>query len=193
MSEAPRLPDAPMTVDDFARWLEGGAPPGERFELSEGVVVRMAAERAVHNRVKLAAAVSLDRAATALPCEVLTDGMAVRVGDRTQREPDAALRCGPALPPDATWYDDPVVLVEVVSPGSVHADAEEKLADYMRLPSVAHYLIVHPNRRIVIHHRRMGPTFETAIVQGGTLALDPPGLSLDVDAVLAPVPRRDAP
>jgi hypothetical protein len=46
-------------------------------------------------------------------------------------------------------------------------------------PPVAHYLIVDPDKRIVIHHARgTGDVVATRIVSEGTLRLAPPGLEI---------------
>ena len=92
--------------------------------------------------------------ARGLACEAFPDGMAVRVNDDTVYEPDALVRCGPALPGEAVEFDDPVVVVEVVSPSSRGIDRGAKLAGYFSLPSVRHYLILDTDKRLVIHHRR---------------------------------------
>jgi Uma2 family endonuclease len=173
-----------MTTEAFEAWLAEAAPPG-RHELSDGRVVARAPERMGHNRAKTAAFDALRAAARGLPCEAVADGMAVRVDEATLREPDAALRCGPPLPAEATRCDDPVVLVEVTSPATAQTDFAAKLVDYARLPTLAHYLIVDMDRRVVIHHRRTAHGFVTAILPGGTLRLDPPGMLLDLDPVLA--------
>ena len=106
--------------------------------------------------------------------------MAVRVDDRTVYEPDASLRCGPRLSNDVVLFDDPVVVVEVVSPSSRGIDAGAKLADYFRLPSVRHYLVVEPQARRVIHHRRAeeGEIATRVLDAGDALALDPPGIEV---------------
>ncbi len=173
--------DAPMTADAFTAWVMN--QPGGRFELSGGVVVAMAPERAAHGRAKGAAYRALGDAVAAagVPCEVFTDGMAVRIDDATQYEPDAAVRCGAPLDGDAVVYDDPVIVVEVVSPSSRSLDTGAKLAGYFRLASLRHYLVIDPDRRTLVHHRRTGDgSIVTAIVAEGTLALDPPGIRLNL-------------
>ena len=78
-----------FTADEFIAWaLE---QPSGRFELDNGIVVAMAPERASHNQAKLNAAIALRGAIGArnLPCRVMTDGMAVRIDDRTVYEPEA--------------------------------------------------------------------------------------------------------
>ncbi len=54
-----------------------------------------------------------------------------------------------------------------------------KLADYFRLPSVRHYLIVRTEDRTVIHHARgEDGTIVTQIVRDAPIRLDPPGITL---------------
>ena len=62
---------------------------------------------------------------------------------------------------------------------TVRIDASAKLAGYFRLPSVMHYLIVDPDKPLVLHHARgSGETILTRVVAQGTIELDPPGLSV---------------
>ena len=176
--EQPKLPA--FTADEFIAWaLE---QPTGRFELSNGTVVAMAPERASHNQAKLNAAVALRAAigARGLPCRVMTDGMAVRIDDRTVYEPDALVRCGLPLPGDAIEVVDPIIVVEVVSPSSRGVDRGVKLASYFSLPSVRHYLIIDTDKRVVIHHRREDESrIEVDVLHDGTLTLDPPGFAID--------------
>jgi Uma2 family endonuclease len=170
-----------FSADEFISWAL--QQPTGRFELSNGLVVAMAPERASHNQAKLNAAIALrgGLAARGLPCRVMTDGMAVRIDDRTVYEPDALVRCGHPLPGDAIEVTDPMVVVEVVSPSSRGVDRGVKLAGYFSLPSVRHYLIVDVDKRVVIHHRRHEERGITAeILSDGPLTLDPPGFEIDI-------------
>jgi Uma2 family endonuclease len=64
-------------------------------------------------------------------------------------------------------------------------DSGAKLQGYFALPSVHHYLIIDPDRPLVIHHKRgTGDAIETRIATGSSLRLDPPGLELDLAEVL---------
>jgi Uma2 family endonuclease len=125
-----------FTADEFIAWaLEQSTG---RFELSGGIVVAMPPERASHNQAKLNTVIALRTAIGAkdLPCRAMTDGMTVRIDDRTVYEPDALVRCGPSLPGDSIEVADPVIVVEVVSPSSRGIDRGVKLAGYFSLPSV---------------------------------------------------------
>jgi Uma2 family endonuclease len=174
----------PVTVDQFLSWAM--AQPEGRFELVAGEVVAMAPERAVHARRKARIWRALTDAADAagLPCEALPDGMTVKIDEHTAYEPDAVVHCGEALADDAVIVPSPVIVVEVLSPSTATRDTGAKLADYFRLPSLRHYLIVRTDRPTVIHHRRGdGEVIETRIVTSGTLQLHPPGIALDLDRI----------
>ena len=174
-----------MTADEFIVWAME-QPEGERYELVAGEVVTMAPERLSHAETKLLVALRLREAllAGSLPCQALGNGMAVRVDDGTVYEPDALVRCGPPLPGDTVELHDPVVVVEVVSPSSARRDAGAKLDDYFRLPAVRHYLILKTENRTVIHHHRdEGGQVQTRFVRQGLLALDPPGIAIDVESL----------
>ena len=179
-----------MTADEFIPWAMS-QPEGRGYELVGGEVVARSPERAGHNEGKIAVLLALRAAIRdgGLPCRAFTDGMAVRVDAATVYEPDALVRCGGPVDPDAVEITDPVVIVEVISPSTHKVDTTQKLADYFRIPSVQHYLIVNTSRRSVVHHRRdPAGGIRTGIVASGRLALDPPGLDLPVEALL---PGRD--
>ena len=76
-----------------------------------------------------------------------------------------------------------MIIVEVLSPGTTSTDSGGKLADYFRVPSVAHYLIVHPTRRTVTHHRRAGDGIDTRIIVNGPIAMTPPGIVITVEEI----------
>lgn len=182
------LPEGKLTVDEYLAWAEGR--PG-RYELHAGTVHAMAPERVGHARVKFAVQAAL---LTALreaghACHMLPDGMTVRIDRHTAHEPDALVYCGDRLPDSAVEVPNPIIVVEVLSPSTRHIDASAKLAGYFSLESVQHYLIVDPDRRVVIHHQRgEGEQIGTRIVSPGPLPLDPPGIELNLAEIFDAVP-----
>ena len=94
----------------------------------------------------------------------------------------------PSGPIDAIEIDNPVIVVEVLSPSTAAIDHGRKLSGYFSLPSVEHYLILDPERRVVIHHKRgQGDAIETRVLTDGVVRLDPPGFEVAVEAMF---PRR---
>lgn len=167
-----------MTVDEYLAWAE--TVPG-RYELDNGEVIAMSPERVGHGRLKFRIQKALEAGIlrAGLACEVLPDGMTVRVDRMTAYEPDALVHCGGPIDPDSVEVPDPTIVVEVISPGSRSIDTGKKAVGYLAVRSIVHYLVIEPHKRDVIHYRRV-PTdrFETSIVHSGTIELDPPGLTI---------------
>jgi Uma2 family endonuclease len=183
----------PMTVAAFLDWASR-RPEGERWELIEGepVPVRgptpthaMAAETVTHARIKRRIDHALGEALAKGDhgCEVFVSGPKVQIDANTAFEPDVVVSC--AEVPEGLLVPEPLMIVEVLSPSTRDKDFTIKLAGYAALPSVAHYLLVDTQRRLVVHHHRSAgeQEFRTSIVRGGILRLDPPGLDVDLDAM----------
>src|SRR5271165_6807356 len=174
------LPKTRLTVDEYLAWAE--QQPG-RFELLDGAVVAISPEGAGHAEKKAAVHAALLAAirSRGLACYALPDGMTVRIDDTTAYEPDALVYCGKKLLPSAVEVPNPVVVVEVLSPSTRHIDLSAKLAGYFRLPSIAHYLIVDPEKPRIVHHARAaGDIILTRIASEGIIKLDPPGIEFAV-------------
>jgi Uma2 family endonuclease len=180
MSVALMDSDGFVSRPEFRAWC--ARQGAGRYERVDGRIVAMAPERGAHLRVKAAAYVALRRAiaVAGLPCQALPDGATVETGE-SDYEPDALVNCGAPMADDALAAPNPVILVEVLSPGTAAADTGGKLADYFNLPSVMHYLIIHPTRRLVTHHRRATNGIETRILMAGEIAMEPPGIVISVE------------
>jgi Uma2 family endonuclease len=164
---------------EFRRWAAGQK---RRYERLAGEPVAMSPERIEHARIKSRIWAALDRSirTNRLPCEALPDGVTVEIDDDTDYEPDAVVNCGPPAPGDAVAATNPVVVVDVLSPSTEHIHLAEKLADYFRVPSIQHYLIVRALRREVIHHRRAGAEIISRVINIGEIVLDPPGITIEL-------------
>lgn len=176
-----------MTVDEFLVWAEGQEG---RWELHEGVAKRVTPERIDHVRTKGEAFVALTFAArrAGCDCEVLGSGGGVQIDQQTVYAPDGAIVCGPKLPDDAILLVNLIAVVEVLSPDTAAIDHGRKLSGYFSLASLEHYLILDPERRVAIHHKRgQGDAIETRVLSEGAVKLDPPGFEVAVEA-LFPLP-----
>ncbi len=172
--------------EEYRQWCQG--QPTGRYERVDGRIVAMAPERIAHVRVKAAVWLALRRAVAeaGVPGEALGDGATVEVGE-SDYEPDALVNCGARMQADAIAAENPVIIVEVLSPGTASTDTGGKLADYFLVPSVAHYLIVHPIRRVITHHRRASTGIDTQIVVSGDIRMDPPDITITVEEIYGSV------
>ena len=174
-----------MDVDAFLAWAEGRQG---RWELRDGRPVMMAPERAAHALTKYAAQKALENGVkrAGLPCRMFPDGMTVRVAARAAYEPDALVVCPPPADLNTTEIPNPIIVVEVLSPSTAADDHGVKLDGYFSLPSVAHYLILDADRRVMIWHRRgAADAIETRVVRDGVIRLDPPGFEAEAAAFFA--------
>ena len=167
-----------MTCEEFYQWQ---LDQDERYELVEGVPVPLRAMTGasnVHDVILVNCIGQLGTRFRGKTFRVASADTALRPSIRSWRRPDVTVDCAP---PDGRSYEAgrPTVVIEVLSPSSLARDAGAKLADYFRLPSVRHYLIVRTEDRVVIHHARGDDgAIATRIIHDGPLLLHPPGISL---------------
>jgi Uma2 family endonuclease len=181
----PNVAQSEMDVDAFLAWAEGREG---RWELRDGKPILMAPERAAHALTKYAAQKALEAGIirAGLPCRMFPDGMTVRITSRTAFEPDALVVCPPPTDLNTMEIPNPVIVVEVLSPSTAADDHGVKLDGYFALPSLAHYLILDADRRVMIWHKRgQAGAIETRVVRDGVIRLDPPGLEAEATAFFA--------
>lgn len=185
MSASVAQSEGRMTVSEFLDW--GSRQPSDRWELVSGKAFAMSPERNRHVAVKGAAYRALYAAVrnAGLDCTVLVDGTTIVIDDETARRPDVSIQCGSSPDAEAMTLDAPTILVEVTSPSSIRTDTSHKFVEYFSLASVHHYLIIDPDKAVVVHHGRSSDgEIHSRILHGGDLELTPPGLSVSVSALL---------
>ncbi|PSJ64459.1 Uma2 family endonuclease [Kumtagia ephedrae] len=187
------LPKTKLAVQDYLRWSQSQAEG--RFELVGGEVIMMSPETVRHVQIKNEAWLALRNAIkrAGLQCTAFGDGVGIRIDDATVREPDVSVQCKPA-DPDSLLIDEPIIVLEVVSLSSVRSDTGAKVAEYFRVPSILHYLIVDPFSRSLIHHSRGDEKYpiSTRIITSGEVELSPPGLIVAVSDFLTEGDTEDA-
>src|SRR3974377_2171953 len=175
------LPSHHMTVDEFLPWAE--AQERGRYELHDGEGIALSPERAAHWTAKGSVFIALREAigSAGMKCHAVPDGATVRISQRTAFEPDALVYCGDKVARDSLEVPNPVIVVEVLSPGTQVTDLRDKLRVYFTVASVHHYLIVDPEKQLIIHHARgEGDALQTRLLTAGELHLSPPGISVSV-------------
>lgn len=193
MIHVQKTPAKPLLVKEFLEWAEKQSEG--RYELVRGEVIAMAPERARHSLTRHEVAHTLKEAVrkAGLPCTVFPDGMTVVVDDDTSYEPDAVVQCGRRVDMDSVTVDEPLIVVEVLSPSTEALDVSGKLVDYFRVASIQHYLIVDTRRRLAIHHQRDDDgVITTRILSSGNVMLAPPGIEIEVANLFIVEPTADA-
>jgi Uma2 family endonuclease len=166
-------PDWPKTLDEFRAWHERQP---EVWEFIDGVPKLMAAPGSMaHPLIKSNAGRLLGNALDQTGCRALVDGPIVEV-EGSSLIPDLVVTCSP-LDFATPRVVDPIIIVEVLSPSNEKDDTGRKLALYLKIPSLRHYLVIEQGRRQIVHHRRrddLGGAFLTNIAPADPLRLNPP-------------------
>ena len=164
-----------MTVEEFLAWDDG---TDTRYELVDGVAVAMAPPGGPHRTIAGNAAtligVNLRRRP---PCHVEIEA-GVRISDHVRWQADLAVTCMPPAPD----VDEPLLIVEVLSPSTRAKDLDRKLRDYKSLPSVREIWLIDSEARWAQVWRRLpdgwagrdhigGGSFRSAVLEEA-VALD---------------------
>lgn len=188
MTALPANTPTPMTVEQFIAWsLKHDV---RRAELYGGEPVLAQAQTLRHSQRKVRAFNYIEHAIlqARLPCRPMMEMLVPINGMQSGFgfEPDLLVQCGEAPAPDTVIIPDPLIVIEIVSPSSGRIDTVLKTSWYFAVPSVQHYLIVEPKERVLVWHaRRPEPEpIATRILREGSFTLDPPGLRLDVAALV---------
>src|SRR5919106_2763287 len=164
-------PDWPKTLDEFRAWHERQP---EVWEFIYGVPKLMAPGSKAHTLIKSNAGRLLGNALERTGCRVLIDGAIVEVHG-SSLIPGLVVTCAP-LDFSTARVDEPLIIVEILSPSNEKDDIGRKLALYLEIPSLIHYLVIHQDRRQVVHHERrddLGGAFLTNIAPARPFALGP--------------------
>ncbi len=172
-----------MSLDDFEELL-ADKPRDEKWELIGGRVVKMkTAARWEHHFIiqNLNLRISSGLLDKRPSCRVFTETF--RLTERAERSsvlPDLIVRCG-SMTPGATSLNDPVVLVEVLSDGSIGRDRVEKWRFYQKLASLQHYVLVERDKPIIETFDRAGEAwFQQRLIEGLDQVLELSALDLAI-------------
>jgi Uma2 family endonuclease len=163
MSTAPQY--TPVSADEY---LAGESQSRHKHEFVEGLVYAMAGANNNHNRIATNALVSLGAPLRGKSCETFNSDSKVRIqfqhGVRFYY-PDAMIVCEPN-PPDDTFHDAPVVIVEVLSQATRRIDGFEKRIAYLTIGSLKYYLQVEPHQPLVLVDQRLNTGFQQIAYEG---------------------------
>jgi Uma2 family endonuclease len=153
-----------MTVAEFLRWENG---TDTRYELLAGLPVAMAPPAIAHGILALRLGARIDAALRSRPpCFGQSEaGIARPDRNDTCYIADLAVTC---TPPERgqQLLRDPVLIVEILSPGTALYDRQTKVSDYRRIASVEEILLIDSASVFAEVLRRDGDRWITEIVRG---------------------------
>lgn len=126
-----------MTPDEYLAFEQDQE---QRHELVDSYLYAMTGASDRHEEIALNLATALLQHLKGSPCRVYKGDLKIRVADEFYY-PDVFVRCGDQRG-DAYFKTDPIVIAEVLSPGTQRYDRGDKRLAYSRLPSMRHYLLI---------------------------------------------------
>jgi Uma2 family endonuclease len=128
-----------------------------KSEYFDGEIFAMAGASRKHNLISLNAAVSLHNQLKKSSCEVYSSDMRVKVSPTgLYTYPDIVIVCDTPQFEDSVFDTliNPLVIIEILSPGTESYDRGKKFENYRTLPSLAEYIMISQNRCYIEHYIR---------------------------------------
>jgi Uma2 family endonuclease len=156
-----------------------------RHELVDGYLYAMTGTSDRHDEIVTNLLAALHAHLRGSGCRVHGSNLKVRVRDDFYY-PDVFVRCAGERG-DPYFKTDPVLIAEVLSPGTQRYDRGDKRLAYQALPSLKEYLMIAQDEPRVELFRRTAAAWEECTVAGldATLMLDAVGLALPMAELFA--------
>ncbi len=154
-----------VSVDQY---LTGEVNSAVKHEYVGGAVYAMAGAQNIHNSIAGNLFLAFGTRLRGSKCRPFNSDTKVRVKLRDHVRfyyPDMQVTCHPN-PPDDTYQDNPILVVEVLSPSTRRVDEEEKKEAYLSIPTLEVYLLVDSSNREVVIYQRGETGFQRDILAG---------------------------
>ena len=139
-----------ISVEDY---LAGEEISPAKHEYVYGEVYAMAGTSDNHNRIVNNIVARLVFHLQNSLCEPFSGDIKVKVSQAVYYYPDVLVSC--EQNPESPYFrNEPILIVEVISPSTQEIDRREKLLFYQQMPSVQEYVVVEQQKMSVEIHRR---------------------------------------
>jgi Uma2 family endonuclease len=168
-----------VSVDDY---LSAEEMAVTRSEYIDGWVRAMSGSTIRHNRVTLNCTSSLLAKLRAKPCQPHNSDTKLRIRRHTNSRfyyPDAQVVCD-SNPATSVFQDNPVLIIEVLSPSTRAYDLDEKLTAYLTIPSLQCYVILEQHTPFAIVMRRTATGFLRETCEGTESTIDLPFIGCEL-------------
>jgi Uma2 family endonuclease len=167
-----------MTLDAFLAWNDGS---DTRYELIAGFPVAMPPPSEAHGMLAVRLAARLEAAlANRRPCRAAAEA-GILDPDRADAffVADIGVTCAPY---DARrqHMQDPILLIEILSPSTERHDRRVKVPAYRRIQSVQEILLVDADGRYAELHRRHGDVWIIQIGVGDGSVISPASIGSEI-------------
>ncbi len=139
-----------ISVEEY---LESEILSPVKREFVEGHVYAMAGGSDNHNRIVGAIVVAMTTHLRDSKCEPFFGDIKVRASETVYYYPDVLVSCEED-PENPYFRNQPILIVEVISPSTERVDRSEKLLYYLQMPSLQEHVLVDQRSINIEVHRR---------------------------------------
>ena len=168
----------PISVEDY---LDGELISPVKHEYVAGAVFAMVGAKNAHNQIAVNTLLALGSRLKGMSCRPFNSDTKIRVKTSDHVRfyyPDVSVVCD-ANPLSDTFQDRPVLIVEVLSESTKDVDENEKLEEYLKIPSVDRYVLLRQDRAMAMVYARDGSSWRFDLLESnGTF--DVPCLDLTI-------------
>ena len=170
-----------MTLDEFLRWDDG---TDTRYELIGGFPVAMAPPAPAHGAIAARIVARLEETLRRRrPCRALVEA-GILHPDRADTffVADIAVTCAPYEPASQS-VEEPLLVIEVLSPGTERHDRRIKLPAYQRIGALQEIVLIDRDMPFAELYRRQEDLWTVQSIQGIEALL--PLASIGIDIAMA--------
>ena len=164
----------PMTLDEFLAWEERQEA---RFEFDGFAPVAMTGGTVAHSVIQSNLVTALSNRLRGGPCRAHAGHLKIETAGRV-RYPDAFVVCSPQGAA-MTLARDPVVVFEVLSPGTSRTDRITKAREYGATDSIQRYVILEQGAQAATVFARRNGVWAGVVVEGDAV-LDMPEIGISL-------------
>ncbi len=164
-----------VSIEDYLSMEEQSLT---KSEYVDGWVRAMSGATLRHNKVKGNIMIELGRLLKTSRCDPFDSDTKLRIrqfGRTRFYYPDLQVVCQ-SNESTAVFQDQPVLIIEVLSPSTRRHDLDEKMAAYLTIPSLECYIVLEQHQPIAIVLRRTKGGFLRETMEGITSTIDLPFL-----------------
>lgn len=167
-------------------YLESELTAEVRHEYLGGRVYSMPGTSEEHNLIAINIAAAVHSHLRGKPCRIFINDMKCRI-QSAQHDvfyyPDVMVTCGPRGEP-RYFKRDPVIIIEVLSPGTESTDRREKFFAYTSIPTLDAYVLVEQEKIGVTVFRRAGEGWATEEIEARDAVLPLPRIDMELPLAL---------
>lgn len=136
----------------FAEYIEQERISHVKHHYYYGRLIEVAGASLEHNTICGNLIVTLGTALAGTDCRVMPSDMKIFISQNVGYYPDVVVACGLPLIAFGEALQNPILIVEVLSPSTVAFDRGKKLREYLTIPSLRHILFVEQDSPVIDHY-----------------------------------------